>query len=110
VPYLFISLLFSLAFGFFITGLIFRYTIRVQMVAWSFAGILQPLSCVMYLLSTPPTWLQRPALWLPTTHVFEAMRQSLNGGEFSPSHFWWGFGLSVVYLVLAVLFLSGFLR
>ncbi|MFA5954043.1 MAG: ABC transporter permease [Patescibacteria group bacterium] len=104
LPFVLILFVFSLSIGFLITGFIFRYTTRVQTVAWSFAGVLQPLSCVMYPLSTLPMWLQRVAWFFPTTHVFEAMRQLLAGGGFSMEHFWWGLLLSVGYLTLSIVF------
>ncbi len=104
VPYLADLLLFALALGLVITGLIFRYTTRIQALAWSFAGLLMPLSCVFYPLSALPKYLQPVAWMLPTTHAFEGMRQTLAGRGFSAKHFLWGIGLDLVYLVIAALF------
>src|SRR5579863_8131225 len=95
-------MLFGLALGVFTTGLIFRYTTRVQGLAWSFAGLLQPVSCVFYPLSALP--LRAVAWMLPTTHAFEEMRQVLAGGGFSPARFWWALALNAGYFALAVIF------
>ena len=93
IPYMANLLLFALALGIAITGMIFRYTTKVQALAWGFAGLLMPVSCVMYPISSLPKWLQDIAWAMPTAHSFEGMRGLLNGGEFSPMHFWWGAGV-----------------
>ncbi len=104
VPYIMNLMFFGLALGVVITGLIFRYTTKIQGLAWSFAGLLQPVSCVFYPLSSLPRWLRAIAWMLPTTHAFEGMRQVLAGGGFSPLHFWWATGLNAAYFALSVVF------
>ena len=106
LPYMANLLLFALALGIAIIGMIFRYTTKIQAVAWSFAGLLMPVSCVMYPMSSLPKWLQDIAWMMPTAHSFEGMRQVLAGGGFSPMHFWWGAGLNAVYFVIAITFFS----
>ena len=56
VPFILNLALFALTMGIVITGLIFRYTTKFQAMAWSFAGILMPLSCVFYPLSSLPSF------------------------------------------------------
>src|SRR5579885_2865815 len=102
VPYMLNLMLFGLALGVLTTGLIFRYTTKVQGLAWSFAGLLAPVSCVLYPLKSLPGWLRAIAWMLPTTHSFEGMRQAMVGGGFSPYHFWWGIGLNAIYFALAI--------
>lgn len=102
LPFLAVLIFFALALGVLITGLIFRYTTRIQGLAWSFAGLLQPVSCVFYPVSSLPKVLRGVAWMLPTTHAFEGMRQALAGGGFSSRHFWWGLLLDAAYLGLAV--------
>jgi len=104
IPYMANLLLFALAIGIAITGMIFRYTTKVQALAWGFAGLLMPVSCVMYPMSSLPRWLQGIAWAMPTAHSFEGMRGLLNGQGFSPLHFWWGVGLNVGYFAVAVVF------
>jgi ABC-2 type transport system permease protein len=95
---------FALALGIIITGLIFRYTTKIQGLAWSFAGLLMPLSCVLYPLKSLPSYL-RPIAWiLPTTHSFEGMRQALAGGGFSAYDFGWGLALNAMYFVFSIVF------
>jgi ABC-2 type transport system permease protein len=103
IPFILNLVLFGFAVGIAVTGLIFRYTTSFQTLAWSFAGLLMPLSCVFYPLSSLPHLL-RPLAWaLPTTHSFEGMRAAISNGGFSLFHFNWGFGLSCAYMVLAAI-------
>jgi ABC-2 type transport system permease protein len=104
VPFIFNLVLFALAIGVAVTGLIFRFTTRFQVFAWGFAGLLMPFSCVFYPLNSLPYFL-RPLAWiLPTTHSFEGMRQVIAGDGFSTSHFLWGLGLNMGYFVFAAIF------
>jgi ABC-2 type transport system permease protein len=102
LPYMAVLMLFALALGIVITGLIFRYSTRLQTLAWSFAGLLGPVSCVMYPLSALPRFLRPVALTLPTTYAFEGMRQALSGGGFSRYRFGVALTLDGAYLVAAL--------
>jgi ABC-2 type transport system permease protein len=106
IPYMANLLFFALALGIAITGLIFRYTTKIQTLAWSFAGLLMPVSCIFYPISSLPKWLQAVAWTMPTAHSFEGMRDILAGKGFSPTHFWWGVGLNIVYFALAIAFFT----
>lgn len=106
VPFILNLALFALAVGIAVTGLIFRFTTRFQTLAWSFAGVLMPLSCVFYPLDALPRFL-RPIAWLlPTTHCFEGMRRIITHGELSFTHFGWGLALNVLYFGLATFFFN----
>jgi ABC-2 type transport system permease protein len=102
VPYLLNLVLFALAIGIVITGFIFRYTTRVQALAWSFAGLLQPVSCVFYPVSALPRSLRVVAWSLPTTYAFEGMRHVLGGHGFSSELFVRGLALNAFYIVAAI--------
>ncbi len=102
LPYMADLIFFALALGIMITGLIFRYTTKIQGLAWSFAGLLQPVSCVFFPLATLPRFLRGIAWMLPTAHSFEGMRSVLAGQGFSWFHFWWATGLNVGYFILAI--------
>ncbi|MBV8358901.1 MAG: ABC transporter permease [Deltaproteobacteria bacterium] len=104
VPFILNLALFALAVGIAVTGLIFRYTTKFQTMAWSVAGLLMPLSCVFYPLRSLPSFLQPIASMLPTTHCFEGMRQAVQEGAFSVSHFESGLELNLIYFILATLF------
>jgi ABC-2 type transport system permease protein len=104
IPFIINLALFAFAVGVAVTGLIFRYTTKFQTMAWSVAGLLMPLSCVFYPLKSLPHFLQPVAWLLPTTHSFEGMRQAIEQGVFSVSHFEWGIELNVIYFFLSALF------
>jgi ABC-2 type transport system permease protein len=104
IPFILNLVLFALTMGIVITGLIFRYTSKFQAMAWSFAGILMPLSCVFYPLSSLPAFLQPIAWILPTTHSFEGMREAIERAEFSTLHFKWGLELNVLYFIFSIVF------
>jgi ABC-2 type transport system permease protein len=103
VPFIFNLVFFALIVGILVTGLIFRYTTRLQALTWSFAVLLMPISCVFYPLSALPHGLQPLAWLLPTTHSFEGMRRAIAGGGFSTWHFRCGLAINAVYFTLAVI-------
>jgi ABC-2 type transport system permease protein len=101
VPFIAVLMFFGLAVGVVITSLILRYSSKLEALAWSFAGLLMPFSCVFYPLKTLPGFLHPLALALPTTHSFEGMRQVMAGQGFSMPDLQWGLALDLVYLALA---------
>ncbi|MDR1191732.1 MAG: ABC transporter permease [Verrucomicrobiales bacterium] len=80
------------------TALIMRFGQAVEMLAWAIPFLFQPLSAVFYPVSVLPAWLQPAALALPSTHVFEGMRDVLAGGGFPARHLWWALALNAVFL------------
>jgi ABC-2 type transport system permease protein len=104
LPFILNLVLFALTMGIVVTGLIFRYTTKLQAMAWSFAGILMPLSCVFYPLSTLPSFMRPMASILPTTHSFEGMREAIDKGVFSAVHFKSGLELNLMYFIFAIVF------
>ena len=64
----------SWSLAMFSSGLVLRYGLGAEELAWSLAFFLLPITCVYYPVSTLPDWLQPVALALPPTYVFEGMR------------------------------------
>jgi len=103
----FISLIaFAWATGIFITGLIIRYGMRIQSLAWSLIFLFHPLSAVYYPLSVVSEVLQKIAWFIPTSHIFEGMRQVLKTGSLSNEHLIWAFSLNIIYFIFAVWFFA----
>jgi ABC-2 type transport system permease protein len=75
----------SWAFGLFVCGLLLRYGLGAENVAWSLIFALMPLCCVYYPLAILPTWLQWISLALAPTYVFEGMRAILLQGTVEAS-------------------------
>ncbi len=106
LPFFVSLILFAWAAGIFITGLIVRFGMRIQVFAWSLVILIQPLSAVFYPVSILPSLLQKMAWFLPTSHIFEGMREILQGKPLSLEHLIWAFGLNLVYLALTSWFFA----
>ncbi|MGI8853366.1 MAG: ABC transporter permease [Methyloceanibacter sp.] len=99
----------SWALGLIAAGVILRYGLGAEELAWSLAFLLLPLCCVYYPVSVLPDWLQPVALALPPTHVFEGMRSILLHNTFDVTELWWALWLNVVYLIAGYVTFSRFL-
>lgn len=102
---MFLLSLFGWVIGLFVTSLIFRYGKRIQVLAWSFAALLNPFSCVFYPLSSLPNWAQPIAKILPTTYIFEAFRSVLNNTPINYGSLIYSFIVIVILLIASGLFL-----
>jgi ABC-2 type transport system permease protein len=90
----------SWSLGLISIGVILRYGLGAEELAWSLAFLLLPLCCVYYPVSVLPEWLQWVALALPPTHVFEGMRSILLHHVFDASELWRALALNAIYLVV----------
>jgi ABC-2 type transport system permease protein len=99
----------SWSLGLISAGVILRYGLGAEELAWSLAFLLLPLSCVYYPVSALPGWLQPVALALPPTHVFEGMRSILLHNTFDATDLWWALGLNAIYLAIGYATFNWFL-
>jgi ABC-2 type transport system permease protein len=99
----------SWSLGLISAGVILRYGLGAEELAWSLAFLLLPLCCVYYPVSVLPHWLQPVALALPPTHVFEGMRSILLHHTFDATDLWWALGLNAIYLAVGYATFSWFL-
>jgi len=99
VAFFAVLVLTSWSLGLIAAGVILRYGLGAEELAWSLAFLLLPLCCVYYPVSVLPDWLQPVALALPPTHVFEGMRSILLHNIFDVRDLWWAMGLNAIYLV-----------
>jgi ABC-2 type transport system permease protein len=100
----------SWSLGLLSAGVILRYGLGAEELAWSLAFVLLPLSCVYYPVSVLPDWLQIVALALPPTHVFEGMRSILLHNTLDVGELWWALGLNAVYLAIGYASFAWFLK
>jgi ABC-2 type transport system permease protein len=103
-------LLFGWAVGLFTMALIFRYGRAGEALIWGVPFLIQPVSAVFYPVGVLPLWLQKVAWLLPSTYVFEGMRQVLATGVTDMFKLGVSFGLNLVYLLLGSLYFSWMLR
>ena len=80
-----------------------RFGTNAEVLAWSLAFLLQPVSAVFYPVSVLPGWLQSVATVLPTAQVFESVRAYLATGEVRTGALTGAILGSLVYLGLATL-------
>ncbi len=91
--------LFAWGLGLLMSGMIFRFGMRIQVFVWGVSYLLQPLAAAYYPVETLPVVLQKAALFTPLVYVFQGFRLSY-GGAFSVQYLLAALGLSVVYLVI----------
>ncbi len=103
VPALLILITFGWVLGILIRAAIMRFGTNAEVLAWSLAFLLQPVSAVFYPVATLPGWLQGVARFVPASHVFEALRTFLAEGRVLAARLGFAAGLVAVYLVLASL-------
>ena len=88
------------AIGFAISGLVLRFGLGAESLAWVAIFAVAPISGIYYPISVLPGWLQPVALALPSSYVFEGMRAVLQEGIVRTDFMIIAAALNVVYLAL----------
>lgn len=96
-------LAFGWAIGLAVSGMILRWGLGAEELAWAGIFLVAPVSGVYYPISVLPEWLQVIAYALPAAYVFEGMRAVLLDGTFRWDYLWNAVVLNIVYLALGVL-------
>ncbi|MCR4409929.1 MAG: ABC transporter permease [Candidatus Saccharicenans sp.] len=104
LPFMICLVILGWAIGILTTGLILRFGQQAEVLAWGVAFLFQPISAVFYPVSVLPKFLQKVALAIPASYVFEGMRAIIFGRTFPAGHLVKAFGLDLVYLLLALFF------
>ena len=86
------------AIGLAVSGMVLRWGLGAEELAWAAIFLLAPISGVYYPISVLPEWVQWIAWMVPASHVFEGMREVLLQKVFNWSHFVSAFALNAVYL------------
>jgi ABC-2 type transport system permease protein len=100
----------SWAFGLFVCGLLLRYGLGAENIAWSLMFVLMPLCCVYYPLAILPPWLQWISLSLAPTYVFEGMRAILLQGTVDILLMAKALAINAVYLAAGALAFTVYLE
>ncbi len=91
-------MLFGGAIGLMVSGVVLRYGMGAESLAWVGIFLVAPITGIYYPVSVLPDWLQ-PISWaLPSTHVFEGMREALATGLFRTDLFFDAMLLNLVYM------------
>lgn len=86
------------ALGLMICGLLLRFGLAAESLAWGVIFALAPISGIYYPIATLPDWLQ-PVSWaLPSAHVFEGMRSVIVDHTFRADLLASAMALNLIYL------------
>lgn len=88
------------ALGLLVAGLVLRYGLGAESLAWVAVFALAPISGIYYPIATLPEWLQPVALALPSAHVFEGMRAVFLNGVFRFDLLAQAIALNIIYLAV----------
>lgn len=96
--------IFGWSLGIATSGLLIRWGHAVEALIWGIPFLVQPFSAIFYPLSTLPLWIQKGALFLPSTYVFEGMRQIIQQGNLQSGFIFPAFLLNGFYFLFSILF------
>lgn len=101
VPFVLNLVALGWAIGIFTTALILRFGQQAEILAWGIAILFQPVSAVFYPVAVLPPALRLLARYVPSSYVFEGMREVVSSGRLPAGKLAWAAGLNAVYLVAA---------
>ncbi len=90
------------AIGLLVSGIVLRYGLGAEGIAWAAIFAVQPISGVYYPIDILPGWLQVVAHALPSSHVFEGMRAVLFEHRFRVDLWLNALALNALYLTAGV--------
>lgn len=110
VPLLANLFFFGWALGLFTSGLVLRFGYAAEALNWGVPFLIQPISAVFYPLSILPDWFAAVSRAVPSTWVFEGMRECVRTGTAPAGHILTALGLNLVYFALGALSFRYFYR
>jgi ABC-2 type transport system permease protein len=97
--------------GLMVSGLVLRFGLGAESLAWVAVFALAPVSGIWYPIEVLPRWLQAVAAVLPSSHVFEGMRSILIDGVYRADLMLIAVALDGVYLAIgSLVFITMFER
>ncbi|KKS80401.1 MAG: hypothetical protein UV54_C0007G0010 [Candidatus Beckwithbacteria bacterium GW2011_GWA2_43_10] len=102
LPFMALLLIFGWSVGFIVAGLIVRFGMRIQTLAWTGIYLLAPFSAIYYPVANLPSWAQTIARWTPTSYVFEGMRSVIFTGTMDQAGLIKSVGLTIVFFLSAI--------
>lgn len=92
--------IFAIAIGLVLIGLVFQFGTRVQALTWGIIFIIQPLCAVFFPVSVLPPFLQAIAQGFPVMYFFEWLRAIHGGAQFGVNTVWAAFIFNLLYLAI----------
>lgn len=102
LPFAALLLFFGWCLGFLAASCLIYWGHAVEAFAWMIGFVFAPFSAVFYPVDVLPLWAQKISWCLPTTYIFEGMRQILQTGSFPQGYFWISLALSLFYLLFSI--------
>lgn len=103
-------IVFGWSIGLMVCGLLMRYGLGAESMAWVAVFAIQPLCAIYYPVATLPEGVRWLALAIPASYVFEGMRAVLIEGRFDLGLLAWAVGLNAIYLGLGALVFVAFFK
>jgi ABC-2 type transport system permease protein len=101
---------FGWAIGLAVSGLILRWGLGAEELAWAAIFLFAPVSGVYYPIGVLPGWLQAIAAAIPSSYVFEGMRAVLIDGVLRTDLLWKALALDVAYVAGGALLFGAAVR
>jgi ABC-2 type transport system permease protein len=101
---------FGWAIGLAVSGLILRWGLGAEELAWAAIFLFAPVSGVYYPISVLPGWLQAIAAAIPASYVFEGMRAVIVDGVVRTDLLMKALALDVAYVALGALLFAAAVR
>lgn len=105
LPFLFLLFLFGWTVGLVISGLILLLGPRLQVLAWTALQLVAPFSLIYYPREALPNFAQKISYLVPTSYVFEGMREIVLANQLSYSKLLPSLLLGVFYFLLSIIFI-----
>lgn len=102
VPFIVNLFLFGWIMGLIATSIIMRFGQSAQIIAFALTVLLQPFVAVFYPVSVLPSLLQKMALLIPATHVFEGMRLTVLSAQLPTTALITASALNLVWLGISL--------
>ena len=95
-------MIFGAAVGVAISGIVLRYGMGAESLAWIAIFIVAPITGIYYPIATLPDWLLPAAYALPSTYVFEGMRAVMIEGIVRFDYLVYALALNVAYMLAGI--------
>lgn len=110
IPFMALLLIMGWWVGLLVAGLIIYLGQNIQTLAWAGVFILFPFSAIYYPVSSLPYWAQIIAKAVPSSYIFEGMREVILQGKLNYNNLLISLILNLFYLILAILFFKFMFR
>lgn len=94
--------------GILTTAFVLRFGQEAEVLAWALGLLFMPVSAVFYPVDVLPPFLQAVARFIPSSHVFEGMRDVILNGGFPLKDLAWAVGLNILFMLSAFLLFARF--